>query len=201
MNRKRLSKNVCIVTALVALLSACAPVTRVTLLPQPNGAPSAVELTTTRFTQRITEPYQVAQVYASGVLGLDTTTDDKVRQAYPELFALQPPAPELFTLQFEAGSTQLTTPSQAQLDTVIARARARAGGEILITGHADRQGSADANFRLSLQRAQAVRALLIERGFAADLTQALGHGEHAPVVPTEDDVAEPRNRRVELIVR
>ncbi len=81
------------------------------------------------------------------------------------------------------------------------RARTRAGGEIVITGHTDRQGSVADNDRLSLQRAQAVRALLIERGFAAELVQAIGRGEREPLLATEDEVVEPRNRRADVLVR
>ena len=120
---------------------------------------------------------------------------------YPDLLTLRPPAPERFTLEFELGTSQLTAASQARLDAVMASAQARAGGEIVVTGHTDRQGSVQANDQLSLQRAQAVRALLIERGFKANLIEAVGRGERAPLVPTEDEVAEPRNRRAELLVR
>lgn len=201
MNRSRPLFNALALLALAALLSACAPATRVTLLPQADGTPSAVEVTTGQGVQRISQPYQVASVSARGALSVDTTTADKVRETYPELVALQPPAPERFTLEFEPGTSQLTADSQAQLATVVARAQARAGGEIVVTGHTDRQGAVEANDRLSLQRAQAVRALLIERGFKADLIEAVGRGEREPVVPTEDEVIEPRNRRAELLVR
>jgi outer membrane protein OmpA-like peptidoglycan-associated protein len=201
MNRSRLTTATLATVALAALLSACAPATRVTLLPQADGTPSAVEVTTGQGTQRISKPYQVANVSTRGALSVDTTTADRVRETYPELVALQPPAPERFTLEFEPGTSQLTADSQAQLATVVARAQARAGGEIVVTGHTDRQGAVEANDRLSLQRAQAVRALLIERGFKADLIEAVGRGEREPVVPTDDEVAEPRNRRAELLVR
>ncbi|WP_439115481.1 OmpA family protein [Hydrogenophaga sp.] len=201
MNRSRPLFNALALLALAALLSACAPATRVTLLPQADGTPSAVEVTTGQGVQRISQPYQVASVSTRGALSVDTTTADKVRETYPELVALQPPAPERFTLEFEPGTSQLTADSQAQLATVVARAQARAGGEIVVTGHTDRQGAVEANDRLSLQRAQAVRALLIERGFKADLIEAVGRGEREPVVPTEDEVIEPRNRRAELLVR
>jgi outer membrane protein OmpA-like peptidoglycan-associated protein len=201
MNRSRLTTATLATVALAALLSACAPATRVTLLPQADGTPSAVDVTTGQGTQRISKPYQVANVSTRGALSVDTTTADRVRETYPELVALQPPAPERFTLEFEPGTSQLTADSQAQLSTVVARAQARAGGEIVVTGHTDRQGAVEANDRLSLQRAQAVRALLIERGFKADLIEAVGRGEREPVVPTDDEVAEPRNRRAELLVR
>ncbi|MDP2418766.1 MAG: OmpA family protein [Hydrogenophaga sp.] len=201
MKRLRLTSNVLALLALIGLLSACAPATRVTLLPQDDGTPSAVEVTTSQGVQRIDRPYQVANVSASGTISLGTTNAIQLRQTYPDLLALRPPEPERFELKFEQGSSQLTAESQDQLDDVLTRAQARAGGEIVITGHTDRQGSIEANDLLSLQRAQAVRALLVERGFNANLIQAVGRGEREPLVPTADEVAEPRNRRAELLVR
>ncbi len=187
--------------ALAALLSACAPTTRVTLLPQADGTPSAVEVRTGQSVQRISKPYQVVNVSASGELSVDTTNATRLRQNYPDLLTLRPQVPDRFTLGFELGTSQLTAASQAQLAAVMASAQSRVGGEIMVTGHTDRQGSVQANDQLSLQRAQAVRALLIERGFKPDLIEAVGRGEREPLVPTEDEVAEPRNRRAELLVR
>ena len=187
--------------AFVVLLGACAPATRVTLLPQAGGVPSAVVVSTVQGVQVLAQPYAVAEVSRSGTIGLATTTAEAVRERHPQLLALQPPAPQRFVLQFEPGRSVLTPASQAQLPEVIARAQARAGGEIVITGHTDRQGSLEANDRLSLERAQAVRALLIERGFTAERIDAVGRGEREPVVPTEDEVVEPRNRRADVLVR
>jgi len=185
----------------IVLLSACAPATRVTLLPQANGKASAVEVTTGKGSQRIDRPYQVAEVGRRGDLSLDVTTAEQVRERHPQLLALQPLGPERFTLEFEPGTSLLTQASQAQLEDVIRRALARVGGEIVVTGHTDRQGSLEANDALSLQRAQAVRALLVERGFKPELIEAVGRGEREPAVPTEDEVVEPRNRRAEIEVR
>ena len=187
--------------AFVALLSACAPATRITLLPQASGVPSAVVVSTGQGLQVLAQPYAVAEVSRSGSISPVTTTAEAVRERHPQLIALQPPAPQRFVLQFEPGRSLLTPESQAQLPEVIARAQARAGGEIVITGHTDRQGSLDANDRLSLERAQAVRALLIERGFAPERIEAVGRGEREPVVLTEDEVVEPRNRRAVVLVR
>lgn len=186
---------------LCVLLTACAPATRVTLLPQADGTASAVEVSTRQGKQLLAQPYQVANVARSGEIRPDTTSADKVREAYPQLIALQPLAPERFVLEFEPGTSQLTAASQARLADVITRAQARSGGEIVVTGHTDRQGSLEANDKLSLERAQAIRALLIERGFKAELIEAVGRGEREPVVATDDEVAEPRNRRAEVVVR
>jgi outer membrane protein OmpA-like peptidoglycan-associated protein len=187
--------------ALAATLAGCAPTTRVTLLPQADGAASVVGVSTPVGTQFLRQPYQVATVGRQGKLDLETTTAEKVRETYPRLLALQPPAPERFVLEFEPGSSQLTPESQAQLATVVASAQARAGGEIVVTGHTDRQGTLEANDRLSLARAQAVRSLLVARGFKPELIEAVGRGEREPLVPTDDEVVEPRNRRADVVVR
>jgi OOP family OmpA-OmpF porin len=187
--------------AVAVLLSACAPATRITLLPQSSGAPSAVVVSTGQGVQVLAQPYAVAEVNRSGSIGLDATTAEAVRERHPELLALQPPAPQRFVLQFEPGRSLLTPGSQALSPEVIARALSRPGGEIVIAGHTDRQGSLDANDRLSLERAQAVRALLIERGFPPERIDAVGRGEREPVVATEDEVVELCNRRAEVLVR
>jgi OmpA-OmpF porin, OOP family len=54
---------------------------------------------------------------------------------------------------------------------------------------------------LSLVRAEAVRAMLMQRGIKASFVRAVGRGEREPLVPTADEQPEPRNRRVEVIVR
>lgn len=190
-------------TCTLALLSlaACAPASRVILLPQANGQASAVVVTTAQGEQRVDQPYQVAEVQRDGALSVDQTSAEEVRKNHPQLLALQPPAPETFVLQFEPGSSTLTAESQSRLPDVIARAQARAGGEIVVTGHTDRQGALEANDELSLARARAVRDLMIERGFKGDLIEAVGRGEREPLVPTEDEVVEPRNRRAVVVVR
>lgn len=186
---------------LSALLGACAPATRVTLLPQANGTPSAVDVRTPQQTQALNQPFQFADVDRKGAITAGTTTAAQVRKDHPRLIALVPPPWDRFTLEFEPGTSVLTAASAAQLPRIIERAKARSGGEIVVVGHTDRQGAADANDRLSLERARAVRSLLIQQGFNAELIDAVGRGEREPLVPTDDDVVEPRNRRAEIEVR
>jgi OmpA-OmpF porin, OOP family len=69
------------------------------------------------------------------------------------------------------------------------------------TGHADRAGSDTYNQRLSLRRAEAVRAELIRQGIPANQIVVAGKGEREPLVQTADGVREPQNRRVEIILR
>ena len=73
--------------------------------------------------------------------------------------------------------------------------------DISVIGHTDFVGTDQYNDALSLQRALRVKDLLVKRGFPAKMIQAVGRGKREPVVKASDGVAEPRNRRVEIIVR
>lgn len=186
---------------LPCLLAACAPgAGRVTLLPQ-AGISTAVSVSTAAGSAELAEGYAATELRQNGDLRPFRSSEAEVRERYPALIRLMPPAPERFTLNFEPGTSSLTADSLAQLDAVIASARARAGGEIVVIGHTDRQGPADANDALSLRRANAIRDLLVSKGFRADLIAPVGRGERDLAMPTDDDVPEPRNRRAEIIVR
>jgi outer membrane protein OmpA-like peptidoglycan-associated protein len=125
----------------------------------------------------------------------------RVRSRYGLLLAAQPPCAQHYKFFFLNNGTQLTPESAAQIDAVIKQAMARPGNEIVVTGHTDSVGTAQANDRLSLQRAQAIRQAFIGRGFDPARIYAVGRGSRDPLVRTEDQVAEQQNRRVEIIVR
>ena len=77
----------------------------------------------------------------------------------------------------------------------------RKAAEVVVAGYTDTVGDAKVNDRLSLERAQAVSKLLIARGLAPASVTAVGRGERDPQVPTKEQVAEEKNRRVEITVR
>lgn len=81
----------------------------------------------------------------------------------------------------------------------IAAAAAEMGpAAITVQGHADRAGSDDYNLALSARRAANVAEALAAAGVSGDLMQVSEFGESAPLVPTDDGVRNPENRRVEI---
>jgi outer membrane protein OmpA-like peptidoglycan-associated protein len=62
-------------------------------------------------------------------------------------------------------------------------------------------GDKSYNYRLSLMRAKTVAALLVAKGLDPSILEITSHGKDNPLVPTGDQVFEPRNRRVEVTVR
>jgi outer membrane protein OmpA-like peptidoglycan-associated protein len=185
-----------------ALLAGCAGVVtdRVILLPQPDGRPSAVEVTGGGQTLRLDQPYATAEL-RGGRLTPAATSAEAVRATYGALLAQQPARGRSFTVQFESNGNRLAAGADAVLAEMRAALSALPAAEVVITGHTDRVGTLEANDRLSLVRAEAVRDILAAAGVPRTAMTVAGRGEREPVLPTADEVAEARNRRVEIKVR
>ncbi|TRO82283.1 OmpA family protein [Desulfuromonas acetexigens] len=123
------------------------------------------------------------------------------RALFAAALAAQPLAPVSYLLYFEFDSNNLTAESRQRLDDILRAAQERDSQDLLVIGHTDRAGDADYNAALSLQRAEVVRELLASKGIGAEFIQISSHGEGNPLIPTADEVAEARNRRVEVVVR
>jgi OmpA-OmpF porin, OOP family len=185
----------------VLLVGACAPLTKVTLLPQAEGTPSAVMVTSGKSEQLLNTPYQQAIGQEDKALKAATTTAAEVQKAHPQLFAALPSKPNKYILNFLPGGTNLTPESEAQLPALLADVTQRSGADLVVTGHTDTTGALAANDELSLKRATVVAKLLVSKGASESRIEAVGRGKRELLVPTADEVNEPKNRRVEIIVR
>ncbi|WNG24080.1 OmpA family protein [Cystobacter fuscus] len=68
--------------------------------------------------------------------------------------------------------------------------------QIVIEGHSDSVGNADANRKLSLARAESVKTYLVEKGVEASRMQAKGYGPDRPIAPNTNAKGRAANRRV-----
>ena len=191
-----------------ALLIGCATAkpaptskTYVVLLPEEGGAPTAVTVGDGNNPIILDRPLNAVTVDSQGRIEQKPLTTQEIERDFGAALAAQPPKPISFTLYFDTNSTQVTSASRPQLDALMADAARRQAVEVQVTGHTDRVGSVADNDRLSLQRAEAVRAMLVQTGIKATFIRAVGRGEREPLVATADEQAEPRNRRVEVILR
>lgn len=194
----------CLAFAASALLTACStPGTRVVLLPQADGSPSAVVVRAKDGEETLSKPFQraTASVGASGAPVVDQADPAQVREKNKVLFDMRPPLAQRYTVYFVTGTTQLTPESLKIMEEALAAATARSGSDIVVTGHTDTKGSVEQNDMLSRRRAQEVVQLFTERRFPPARIEAVGRGERELAVPTADEVDEPRNRRVTIEVR
>lgn len=102
---------------------------------------------------------------------------------------------ELPVIYFANNSSRLTQREADKLDAVAEMMKAQPDVTLSIAGHASNTGSQDYNRRLSQRRANAVKALLVRRGIAADrLRPVVGRGIDSEAATSKDA------RRVELII-
>lgn len=192
-----------VVLALALFVCGCAGTsTLVVLLPDADGGGAgAISVAAAGQSQILTAPYSAAVVGAGGTIETRSITAEEARRTFARAIAVQPPLPVRFTLYFPTGSTEVGAESRAELEALFAEVTRRQAVEVEITGHTDRVGSSEDNDRLSLQRAEAVRAMLLRRGIAGDFIRTVGRGEREPLIATPDEQSEPKNRRVEVLVR
>ncbi len=106
-----------------------------------------------------------------------------------------------FTLKnifFDFGSDKIRKTSYAELNEVVKYLKQNPNIKIEIGGHTDNIGSEKFNKQLSLNRARAVAAYLINNGISADRIKTKGYGFSKPIAPNDTEEGRAKNRRVEL---
>lgn len=172
------------------------------LMPGPTGQPSGAVTVESGGKQAVLDqPYAAARVKEPGRVEPGTVTEQEVRQSFGDALAAQPMRPASFVIYFEEDRDDLTPESRQVLGRVIDAIAPYPAPEIVAIGHTDRVGTVQRNDALSLRRAERVKEELVKAGIAADRIRIEGRGEREPLVPTADEVPEPRNRRVEINLR
>jgi len=108
-------------------------------------------------------------------------------------------APRSFQVFFDFDKSNIRPDARPIIEEAANNARKGGLSRITLTGHTDRAGSDAYNQRLSIRRAEAVKAELVRLGFNPNDIAVIGKGESDPLVPTADGVREPKNRRVEIV--
>jgi outer membrane protein OmpA-like peptidoglycan-associated protein len=172
----------------------------VVLLPEQNGKETAVVVKQRDGEVTLREPYAAAKFSNTGPQAYKSSAEEVETRFGPAL-AARPERPIEFTLYFVEGKDELTDESKKVVNDVYAEIARRPVPDVLVIGHTDAVGSHQINDPLSLQRAEFVRAGLIQNQVAPENIVAIGRGKRELAVPTDDGVANPRNRRVVIFVR
>ncbi len=183
------------------LLAGCST-TRVVLVPDPDGKVGKIEVVTRGESQVLDQAGESVTV-GSLLPPAEPTilSQEEIDSRFGSTLQNEPAPPTTYILQFRHDSTELTTASAGELPAAVGLINRRNSCYIVVAGHTDAVGDKAYNTELSLRRANKVRGLLIEQGVEARCIETLSYGENDPLIPTADNVAEPRNRRVELVVR
>lgn len=182
-------------------VAAAQPKTVVVLVPGADGKVGAVSVKSAQGETVINNAYASATTTGNAAPVTGSFSAAQVQQTFGETAGALPPPPMSFTLNFLEGRDEYTPESRQTFETVLGELAKRSAAEIAVIGHTDRVGALEYNDKLSLQRAERVRADFLKRGVAERAISVAGRGEREPLVATADEVAEARNRRVEINIR
>jgi len=176
--------------------------TVVVLLPDPDGHAGEVEVSNKDGTRSINEAgYAVSVSSGNAPQPAVKMSETEINDIFAQALAVEPPPPEKYILYFFLDSIELKPDSRASMKAIISEIEKRASTDIEVIGHTDRSGDEEFNMALSRRRAESVRDLLVAAGIAPAAIRTAFHGEGNPLIQTADNVHEPLNRRVEVIVR
>jgi outer membrane protein OmpA-like peptidoglycan-associated protein len=106
----------------------------------------------------------------------------------------------LGSVLFETEKATLQTGAQRTVQKVAEFLNQYPERKILIEGFTDSRGNDDYNQKLSEERAQAVRELLVTSGVDAQRVEVQGYGEQYPLASNDNSAGRQQNRRVEIVI-
>ncbi|MDR0588901.1 MAG: OmpA family protein [Burkholderiales bacterium] len=101
-------------------------------------------------------------------------------------------------VEFHTNSATLTDKGQQLLDELADILPQINSDKIQIIGHTDVTGNRATNLALSLARAEAVRAYLVEKGLSPNRFETMGVGPDQPVASNATPEGRAKNRRIEF---
>ena len=189
---------------MVLVLSACGANETLVLLRDDDGKVGALALLNQDGSDKgivMNKVNQMTRIDGAGSIQTMTASQQDLDKDFAATLETLPAQSKHFILYFEMASTRVKAESQKVLVALFDEVAGRQAVEVLVTGHTDTIGLKKDNDQLAMKRAQKVREMLMERGLKASFVWAAGRGERELLIKTADETAEPRNRRVEIIVR
>ena len=104
-------------------------------------------------------------------------------------------------IQFEFNSSVLKTSSYATLESIAQQIKNADTAKFLLNGHSSAEGTEQRNMALAVDRANAVKAYLVNNGIASSRLITEGFGEAQPVADNTTESGRVLNRRVEITLQ
>jgi OmpA-OmpF porin, OOP family len=101
---------------------------------------------------------------------------------------------------FDVNKSVIKADGKAKLDDLAGKVKDINLEVIIAVGHTDSDGSDGSNQKLSVSRAEAVKAYLVSKGIEKNRVYTEGKGEKQPVADNKTKEGKAKNRRVEIEV-
>jgi outer membrane protein OmpA-like peptidoglycan-associated protein len=101
---------------------------------------------------------------------------------------------------FDLNSATLLKNSNIELNALVEYLQNTATATILIEGHTDNTGNANANMQLSTKRAEAIAQFLISKGIDKNRITTKGYGSTKPIADNNTEPGRTQNRRTSFTI-
>ena len=102
------------------------------------------------------------------------------------------------TVNFDFDRYVIRPDARTKLDDLVGKLRNVTLEVVIAVGHADRLGGVAYNMKLSVRRADSVKAYLVSKGIPSSKVTTIGKGETQPVATNKTKEGRQKNRRVDI---
>jgi len=131
---------------------------------------------------------------AAGTAASPTADQDKIAKCQSDVDKIM----AADNISFRSGSAYVSLDTKKVLDQIAAALQSCDGLSVAVEGHTDDNGNKDVNRNMSQERADRIKAGLVERGIAETLISAKGYGSTRPRAKGSGAAADAQNRRIEF---
>ena len=171
----------------------------VIVLPDENGHVGGVEVNDGTTVTVLDRAYATSEVGVDGMTQKVETPATQVAETFAGALAAQPAGVRMVI--FFNNRAEPVEDLSGPIANLVAEIQDRAHYTVDVVGHTDALGTASANQKLGLERAQLIVDRLIAAGVPADRVRASSKGSSEPMQRSRASAVERRNRRVEVFVK
>jgi len=132
---------------------------------------------------------------------IKTMSKSEIESRFSDVQKVSPKKAKNYILYFKLNSIKLTDESEKVLTDALKAMKERTPCMVDIIGHTDTTDSNRKNVIVSLKRARYVANIIRKRDIKVVSLTAKGYGEEDLLVKTADNIAEPKNRNVEIFIK
>ncbi len=166
-----------------------------------NGKKSSITINTGKSEAVIDKPNSYMKLSQDKQSEIKEISEEELYKRFKNVISHTPKKPVSILLYFKKGTNVLTDDSKHKIDDILKEIKSRKSVDLNVIGHTDTVGSSKINAKLSLKRAAYIKDMLVQKKIKYNSLEVSSYGENDLLVQTKDNVAEPKNRRVEVFIK
>jgi len=170
-------------------------------------AHNAIIISTKKGKQKLDKPREFLDVKKRGLTKPKIMSRRELKRRFKILLSLKIPQAKSYRLFFKKDKMELTNSSKKLIGKIVKSIINRAPSITDIIGNTDTIGSEEKNFKISMKQSTYVASILKKEilnaltGIKDISLESKGYGELDLLIPTANNIAEERNRNVEILIK